>query len=79
MMGTYGGKPCQNCGVVLKPPKWEDWLVVPIFFVPFILSQYFGDMLEFWKTASAVVIFALIYVYLIAVFIPWKIQPKSKL
>ena len=70
-MYSVGGRPCGNCGTKLSIPIWEDLLIVPIVFISAKLLD-----LNAWLSGLAVLAIALTFVYLCAVFMPFKVKSK---
>ena len=77
MMSTFGGKSCNNCQIALVPSKWESWLVLPMMFISIGGGQYLSEKFNLWIMVFGIVVFCLVYIYLMHMLLPLKVQPKS--
>jgi len=77
MMSTFGGKSYNNCQIAPVPSKWESWLVLPMMIISMLGGQYLSEKFNLWIMVFGIVVFCLVYIYLMHMLLPLKVQPKS--
>jgi len=75
MISSKGGKPCKNCKALLIPPKWDDWMVAALIFLPIP----FVDLIPLDPLQKLVLItvYMLSTVYISSAVVPFKIKTKA--